>query len=155
MTNRSCTSRSAGFTIVELAIAMSTAAILLALSYSAYRDYNESVVARAAANQVAADIAMARSHAIKQRGNVSIVVNESARSYVIRDDAGNVFKTRYFDTDSDLPVRFIEIPSPDSITFNSRGFIAGNLIPIDLGRRNLSYRVTMNAVGRSQVNKYP
>jgi type II secretory pathway pseudopilin PulG len=141
--------------MAELIIAIVIFAILAALSYGAYRQYNEALVTRSAANQVAADIALARSQAIKRRGNVSIVVDEPARSYVIRDDAGNLYKTRYFDDDSDLPLRFIETPSPDSITFNSRGFVVGTLIPVDVGRRNRWYRVTMTAVGRTQITKQP
>jgi len=141
--------------MAELIIAIVIFAIMAALSYGAYRQYNEALVTRAAANQVAADISLARSQAIKRRGNVSIVVDEPARSYVIRDEAGNVYKTRFFDTDSDLPLRFIETPSPDSITFNARGFVVGTLIPVDVGRRNRAFRVTMNAIGRTQINKHP
>ena len=141
--------------MAELIIAIVIFAIMAALSYGAYRQYNEALVTRAAANQVAADISLARSQAIKRRGNVSIVVDEPARSYVIRDEAGNVYKTRFFDTDSDLPLRFIETPSPDSITFNARGFVVGTLIPVDVGRRNRAFRVTMNAIGRTQITKHP
>ena len=73
----------------------------------------------------------------------------------LRDEAGTVYKTRYFDNDSDLPLRYIETPAPDSITFNSRGFVVGTLIPVDVGRRNRAFRVTMNALGRTQINKHP
>jgi hypothetical protein len=141
--------------MAELIIAIVIFAILAALSYGAYRQYNEALITRSAANQVAADIALARSQAIKRRGNVSIVVDDANLTYVIRDEAGNVYKTRFFDSDSDLPLRVIEIPPPDSITFNSRGFVVGTLIPVVVGRRDREFRVTMNAVGRTQINKHP
>lgn len=151
--NRSTT---AGFTIVELAIAIVTSAILVAISFSAYKDYNESVIARKAADQMAADLALARSHAIKRRTNVSMVLDEGARSYEIRAEDGTVMSRRYFDDDSDLPVSSLEIPGGvDSITFNSRGFVSGALLPIRLTRGSRGWEVTMNAVGRTSVSDYP
>jgi Tfp pilus assembly protein FimT len=146
--------RSTGFTALELAIAIAVAGIPSAISYGVYRDYNDATVARRAGQQIAADLALARSHAIKRRGNVSLVVDEAARIYRLRDDAGRLLAQRYFDDDSDLPVRSLTIPgSRDSITFNSRGMVVGATQPVLVGSRDRTFRVTMNALGRSMVTK--
>ncbi len=143
-----------GFTLVEMMIAITIAALLMLMGASAFRSYNETLIVKRAAMVVAGDVALTRSAAIKLRGNVSLVADEVALSYLIRDSNGNVIKPpRQFSTDSDLPLMTFDVRLPgDSLTFNSRGLlVSGGTGQIDVGRVDQSRRVEFNALGRHRI----
>lgn len=145
--------RNDGFTVVELAISLATTAILVAIGYGAFREYAEATVARKVAVQVAADIGLARSHAIQRRENVSLVATPATRQYVVRDTTGTVFDRRNFGAGSDLPIdTMIFSTSGDSLTFNSRGLLLGGTAEVVVGRGGRSHQIRVNGLGRTTVN---
>lgn len=142
-----------GFTIVELLIAIIMATVLLSVVYGGYRQFNEAMIAKKAASLLGADVALTRSYAIQKRSNVSLVADETARDYAIRDASGTVLARRSFDNESDLPLdRFDVKADGDSLTFNARGLMAGGGgVEIDVGRGDRLRTLTVNALGRYQV----
>lgn len=142
-----------GFTVVELAIALTTMAILSAISIGTFRQYAEATSARKAAVQIAADIALTRSFAIQRRENVSLVMDESDLAYVVRDEAGTVLTRRAFNVGSEVMLDLMTLnTSGDSLTFNSRGLLNNGTAQVVVGRRSRSHQVDVNALGRTTLN---
>lgn len=142
----------AGFTLVELLIVMSIVSLSMLIANSSYISFRESSALNRAARVVAADVALTRSYAIRNRTAVSLVADEANRSYVVRDEAGNVYLNRMFDATSDMALETLDLsPSGDSIAFNSRGMLTLGTATIDVGRSGSSRRVTLNAIGRWRI----
>lgn len=147
--------RVAGFTLIELMSAVVVAAIMLALGYAGFREFNEAITVRKAAGTIAADLSLTRSFAIQRRENVSLVADEADRSYEIRAADGTVLSRRSFDVDSGLPLDGMAVGTVgDSVTFNSRGLmIGGGGVEVAVGRRDRAQVVYMNALGRYTIKK--
>ena len=143
-----------GFTVVELAIALSSMAVLTAVALGSFRQYAESMSARKAAVQFAADVGLTRSFAIQRRQDVSLVVDESALTYVVRDASGTVLMRRDFSgTDVDLTLTQLTMNTTgDSLTFNSRGLLSTGTAQATLARRDRSHQVAVNGLGRTTLN---
>ena len=142
----------AGFTLVELLIVLSIVSLSMLIANNSYISFRESSALNRAARVVAADVALARSYAIRNRTAVALVADESARSYVIRDGAGNVYLNRVFDAASEMGLASLDVSLPgDSIAFNSRGMLSLGAATIDVGRSGDSRRVTLNAIGRWRI----
>jgi prepilin-type N-terminal cleavage/methylation domain-containing protein len=141
-----------GFTLVELLISMTILSIVALMSNTAFRNFRQRTILNRAAQVVAADAAMTRTYAIRGRGNVSLVADESTQSYMIRDAAGTVLKRRQFDGDSDLSIDTIDIRlAGDSLTFNARGMLVTAFALIDVGSDSGSKTVQVNGLGRHRI----
>lgn len=141
-----------GFTLVELLIVLSIVSLSLLIANNSYTSFRESSALNRAARVVAADAALARSYAIRNRTSVALVADETDRSYVIRDPAGNVYLTRVFDAASEMRLDSLDVLLPgDSIPFNSRGMLTFGTATVDVDRAGGGRRVTLNAIGRWQI----
>jgi Tfp pilus assembly protein FimT len=122
------------------------------IANSSYRDFRERTILNRAAEVIAADVALTRTYAIRERANVSMVADESNQTYQIRDAAGNVLKTRWFDADSDLRLEQLDVRTfGDSLTFNARGMLVSAFALIDVGSDSDSKRVVVNGLGRHRI----
>lgn len=143
----------AGFTLVELLIVLSIVSLSLLIANNSYTSFRESSTLSRAARVVAADVALARSYAIRNRTGVSLVADEADRSYVLRGTDGTVYLTRKFDASSEMPLETLSVNLPgDSVTFNARGLMLYGSARIDVGRDSGSRRVSLNAIGRWQID---
>ncbi len=140
---------------MELMIAIVVAGILLALGFAGYREFNEAITVRKAAKTLASDLALTRSFAIQRRANISMVINETDRSYVIRARDGTALVGRSFDAASGLGLeRMVLDVAGDSITFNSRGLLVGaSSVQVGVGRGERAQRISVNALGRYTIDK--
>lgn len=142
-----------GFTVVELGIALSAMAVIAAVSIGAFRQYAEATSARKAAVQIAADVGLTRSFAIQRRENVSLIVDESTLTYVVRDATGTVLMRRDFGTATDINLSTVVINTTgDSLTFNSRGLLSQGTARFNLSRHDHVQQVDVNALGRTTLN---
>lgn len=141
-----------GFTLVELLIGLTIMSVVGLMANTSFRNFRQRTILNRAAQVVAADAAMTRTYAIRARANVSMVADESNQSYQIRDAAGNVLKTRWFDADSDLRLSDLDIRlAGDSLTFNARGMLVSAFALIDVGSDSDSKTVTVNGLGRHRI----
>lgn len=141
-----------GFTLVELLIVLSIVSLSLLIANNSYTSFRESSALNRAARVVAADAALTRSYAIRNRTSVALVADETERSYVIRDQSGNVYLTRVFDASSEMRLDSLDVLLPgDSIAFNSRGMLTLGTATVDIDRAGGGRRVTLNAIGRWQI----
>ena len=142
----------AGFTLVEMLIVLTVFGTMALISNDAFRQFRQRSAVNRAARVIAADAATVRTYAIRNRANVSLVADEAARSYEIRDAAGNVLKTRHFGNDSDLRVNTLNILLfGDSLTFNSRGMLVSAFALIDVASEGGSKRGIGNGLGRPRI----
>jgi len=141
-----------GFTLVEMLITLTIMSVVGLIANSSYRDFRERTILNRAAEVIAADVALTRTYAIRERANVSMVADESNQTYQIRDAAGNVLKTRWFDADSDLRLEQLDVRTfGDSLTFNARGMLVSAFALIDVGSDSDSKRVVVNGLGRHRI----
>ncbi len=142
-----------GFTVTELMISLAVTAILTAVGMGAFRQYAESSAARKAAVQLAADVGLTRSLAIQRRENVSMVLDETNLTYVVRDTAGTVLMRRDFGTGAEVPLSSLTVNTGgDSLTFNSRGLLVGGSASIVVQRASRSHQIDVNVLGRAALN---
>ncbi|TFG65111.1 MAG: prepilin-type N-terminal cleavage/methylation domain-containing protein [Gemmatimonadales bacterium] len=142
-----------GFTIVEMLIVLSIISLAMLMANTSFITFRESSTVNRAARVIAADVALARSYAIRHRTSVALVANESTQSYVIRDNAGTVYLNRAFDARSEMLIGSLDVAvAGDSIAFNERGFMSGaGSANIDIARNGRRRRVQVNAVGRWRI----
>lgn len=141
-----------GFTLLELLITLTVFGTLALVSNTAFRDFRNRTTINRAARVVAADAALVRTYAIRNRGNVSLVADEGTQSYQIRDADGNVIRARQFDGDSDLRLSSLDVRlTGDSLTFNSRGMLVTAFALIDVGGTGGSRTVQVNGLGRYRI----
>jgi len=97
------TRNEAGYTLIELWIAVFVLSIISVLSYVRLKPALEHGKVNGAASTLAADLQYAQFLAARQRKPVVLIVNTSAKSYLIRDRANSTltFRTRYLGTDTD------------------------------------------------------
>jgi len=145
--------RDAGFTVTEMAVSIGITAILTVVGMGAFRQYAESTAARKAAVQLAADVGLTRSLAIQRRENVSMVLDETALTYVVRDAVGTVLMRRAFGPGTETPLSSLTVNTGgDSLTFNARGLLVGGSASIVVQRRTRSHQVDVNVLGRAALN---
>lgn len=143
-----------GITMPDLMIAMVVLAVATVFAMGSMAQYREAAATSRAARVITADVALARSLAIRGREPISLVATEAQRQYVIRDTAGNLFHRRDFGTGAEIRLTSIDVATTgDSLTFDSRGvLVAGGAPQINAVRRSKTKTVTLNALGRAQIN---
>lgn len=141
-----------GFTLVELLIGITIMSVVGLMANTSFRNFRQRTILNRAAQVVAADAALTRTYAIRERTNISLVADESNQRYEIRDPSGTVLKTRWFDAESDLQLASLDIVNAgDSLTFNARGMLVSAFGVIDIGTDAGSKRVIVNGLGRHRV----
>lgn len=145
-------SSQSGFTLVELLIVLSIVSLSLLIANNSYIAFRESSTLNRAARVIAADVALARSYAIRNRIDVAVVADEVGTSYVVRDASGTVYLNRSFDASSEMRLETLDVKLPgDSVAFNSRGMLTLGSATVELGRSGGRREVDFNAVGRWRI----
>lgn len=147
----------AGFTIIELLIVMTMFSVLVAVGLRGFRNFNRSTTVDQAARALSSDVTLTRSFAVRRGGNVSLVADEGARRYSIRDASGNVLGTGDFSAGSGAPLTLLDVKTTgDSITFNSRGMlVTGTTVEVDVGYAGRTKKVEVSALGRTRIALAP
>jgi len=116
-------SRAAGFTLVELMLALTVLGILASLALPSLSDLVKGQRVKTASSDVYASLIYARSEAIKRAADVTVVPNapsgDWATGWQVRDAAGNVLKVQ------DAIAGIMVSPAAATITFRRDGRIAG------------------------------
>ncbi|MGH7544933.1 MAG: GspH/FimT family pseudopilin [Gemmatimonadota bacterium] len=149
--------RTRGFSAIEMVTALVVVGIVASMGIGAYGEYARKTTARRAAEVFAADLALARSTAIRGRQTVSLTFDETGLAYSVVAAGGAVVLTRAFGVGSDLRVDALDLEmAGDSLTFNSRGFAdlsgaSGSVGRAAFRRGEETYAASFNALGASRV----
>lgn len=130
-------------------------AIVLGIGFRELRGFNETTIVDRAASSIAADVSVARSHAVQRGDDVSLVAEESDRRYVIRDETtGEILKVRSHSAGTDLPLTRLDVQTADDrLTFNSRGLlVSGGSVDIVIERLDSGKRIRVTPLGRSSIS---
>ena len=97
------TRNEAGYTLIELWIAVFVLSVISMFSYVKLKPALEHGKVNGASSVLAADLQYAQFLAARQRKPVVLIVNTSAKSYLIRDRANSslAFRTRYLGSDTE------------------------------------------------------
>ena len=141
-----------GFTLVEMLIVVTILSLVSLIANTSFRNFRERATLNRAARVIAADMALTRSYAIRERQNVSLVADEASRTYAIRTAGGDTLAVRSLDSSTDLAIDSLNVlATGDSITFNSRGMLLTAVAQVDVGRASGDRRVQVNGIGRARI----
>ena len=141
-----------GFTLVEMLIVVTILSLVSLIANTSFRNFRERATLNRAARVIAADVALTRSYAIRERQNVSLVADEASRTYAIRTAGGDTLAVRSLDSSTDLAIDSLNVlAAGDSITFNSRGMLLTAVAQVDVGRASGDRRVQVNGIGRARI----
>ncbi|MBI4512565.1 MAG: hypothetical protein HY702_00505 [Gemmatimonadetes bacterium] len=135
------------------------ALIASSIALNAYSTYLRKTSAQRAAEVFAADLALARSSAIRSRRNISIIFQESSLAYVLRSSTGVEIARRSFAVGADLRLDALDLElAGDSLAFNSRGFADLSGATGSVGRATFRtgsdlFGVSFNALGGSRIER--
>jgi prepilin-type N-terminal cleavage/methylation domain-containing protein len=142
---------SAGFTLLELITVMLIISVMVGIASGQFTEYRNRTVPDRAARVVGSYVSLTRSYAVQRRSNVSLAIDPTARTIMIRTDEDTI-RTIPFGDGSDFELTVLDTNiDGDSLTFNGRGMcsvcgVGGNAITVTA--RSTTYLVTFNAIGR-------
>ena len=147
-----------GFTLIELAVVLVLAGLVLRSAGLTFGEYLERSSARRAAQVFARDLTLARSSAIRTRGSVVVRFFESGSWYqVVVQASGTELVRRRFAVNADVDLSEIDLVFPgDTVVFDSRGVADLSGIATSLGEARFTagateYGVYFNSMGASKV----
>jgi len=143
----------AGFTVLELGIVVVVGSLLLGVGMHGITQYRERTALVRAGIALQDDVTLTRALAIRDRRNVSLVVDETQREYVVRAEDGTVLHERRLSSGNDMALSSLDLTtSGDSLTFDSRGLmVTTGTVQIDFARAPHARRLVLNAFGRGRV----
>lgn len=116
----------AGFTLIELMVALTVLVVLLAVAAPGFRDFARAQRIKSASSELASALSYARSEAIKSRADVVVIANTNdfANGWEVRDAGGVVLRTQ-----GELPgVQFaVTPPGTTSFTYGLDGRIGADI----------------------------
>jgi prepilin-type N-terminal cleavage/methylation domain-containing protein len=135
--------RQAGFTLVELLIALVLTSTVSALGWTALRNVRESAALEGAARAVTRELILGRNLAVARRETIRLRAGPSELGLFSVD--GTRISSLAIGPDGDLPVDSLDV-RPSTIRFNARGHAGAGSIYLWKGRRGI--RLICNFLGR-------
>lgn len=152
--------RSAGFTLIELAVVLSVSAIVVTMGTLAFSGYFQRDSARRAAQVFAQDLIAARSHAIRSQESVVIRFYETTRWYeVAGQSTAREIARRRFGGNADMELGSVSLDTAgDSLVFDARGMAdmsgaGGALGSATFSSGAVTYTVWFNGMGASKIDQ--
>jgi prepilin-type N-terminal cleavage/methylation domain-containing protein len=143
--------RRAGFTLLELLMVMLILSVMTTIAAGQYGGYLARVGPEQAARVVGTYVSLTRAYAIQRRAPVSLVVNTTDHSLMIRTTT-DTMRTMDLGENTDFKITTMSMGfTGDSLSFSSRGVcrecgLTGTGT-ITVGGSASSYVVTFNALG--------
>jgi len=151
--------RSGGFTLIELAVVLVLAGLMLGMAGLTFSDYFKRTSALRAAQVFVQDLTLARSTAVRTRAPVVIRFYESSRWYEVESQESEVeLVRRRFGANADIDLSAITLDmTGDSLVFNARGMAdlsgaAGALGTATFSSGAVTFTVSFNSMGASKVD---
>jgi type II secretory pathway pseudopilin PulG len=141
--------RTAGFSVVELAVVISLAGILVAIAVWRTGPAIERARARQAASTIAADLQYAQMVAARQREPVVVIVNASLRLLLIRSRGGTIFRRRFTGPDTEFGLDTL-MATPSTVEIFPNG-VAAQTVTYTVGRATNTEQIRLTRAGQVRV----
>ncbi len=130
--------------------------IIISIGAGSLHDYTYTQRGRRAAQGLAWEVTVARSLAIRAGQPISLVANETARSIVVRDSAGTVYRRLDLGPSGELTVDRLDIGiDGDSLVFSRRGMClncaGGGVTTIIVESLERRYTIEVSLLGRVEI----
>jgi len=149
-----------GFTLLEVVVVLSIAAVVLTIATLAFTGYFQRSAARRAAQLFAQDLTVARAYAVRSQQRVVIRFYESSRWYQLEAPASATeVARRRFGVDADIGLSALTLDTAgDSIVFDGRGLAefsggSGGVGTATFSSGSATYTVSFNGMGASKIDQ--
>jgi prepilin-type N-terminal cleavage/methylation domain-containing protein len=143
-----------GFTLIEVFLTLAVLGIIMGTGMSSLHRYIRQQQADRAADAILWEITVARSYAIREGNVVRLVVDETNKQLIVRDDS-LTWRTLRLGPGTELPVDSLTIDIPgDSLIFSFRGFclncsnVSAATFAVTVGNRQR--KVQVGFLGRAE-----
>jgi prepilin-type N-terminal cleavage/methylation domain-containing protein len=152
--------RRAGFTMIELAVVIAVAGIVVTLGTLTFSGYFRRNSARRAAQVFAQDLVAARSFAVRSQEPVVIRFYEGSLWYEVEaQSSAEEIARRRFGGEADIDLSGVTLDTDgDSLVFSARGVAdmsgaAGSLGTATFSSGDVTYTVSFNGMGASKIDR--
>lgn len=152
--------RRRGFTLIEVAVVVSIAAIIVTLGGLTFSGYFQRDSARRAAQVFAQDLVAARSFAMRSQEAVVVRFDETLLWYNVQNQVtGTEFVRRRFGINADISLSAVDLQAAgDSVLFDARGVadlsgFGGGLGVARFSSGAVGYTVSFNGIGASRIDQ--
>ena len=140
----------AGYTMVEMAIAVVVFGILLSMALIKMAPAVSQARVQRAATVVAMDLQYAQMLAVRQRAPVALIVDNALKSYIIRlRDSSLTFRDRFFGQDTEYLLDNLSA-LPASVVMFPNG-VAAATTTFTLGRDGYTRQVRLSRAGQVRI----
>lgn len=119
--------KAAGFTLIELMVAIAVMAILLFLALPNFSIWLQNTQIRTAGEAILNGLQLARAEAVRRNTNVRLEINAASGWTVLVVNGGEVIQTRVAKEGSATALVTITPPGANKVTFNGFGSLASNI----------------------------
>lgn len=151
--------RPGGFTLIEVAVVLTIAGIVLSMTLVNFGSFAAKTAARSAAMTFGRDLAQARAFALRSREGVTIRFERDSVLYRIESDNGSLVASGLFGSGSDYTLDSLDLSvRGDTIRFSKDGVIDMDALRISLASAlfsagDITYEVQFNATGSSSFSQ--
>lgn len=149
-----------GFTLLEVLVVLSLAAIGLTFALLSFGGYFQRVNAERAAQVFAQDLTLARTWAVRSREPVVIRFYEASLWYEVETQStATEVARRRFGVNADIDLTGVALDFPgDSVVFDLRGIadlsgVGGPLGTATFSSGPVTYTVSFNSMGASKIDR--
>jgi prepilin-type N-terminal cleavage/methylation domain-containing protein len=152
--------RRGGFTMIELAVVIAVAGIVVTLGTLTFSGYFRRNSAQRAAQVFAQDLVAARSFAVRSQEPVVIRFYEGSLWYEVEaQSSAEEIARRRFGGEADIDLSGVTLDTDgDSLVFSARGVAdmsgaAGSLGTATFSSGDVTYTVSFNGMGASKIDR--
>lgn len=150
--------RARGFTLIELMLTVTVVGILVSFGSLSLRTYGQQQRARLAGQALSWSVRVARTNAIRAGTQMALVVDESARTLLVRDTAGTEYYQQTFGPDSELELETLQLDlDGDSLIFSRRGLClncrSDRTTDFFIEAADMRYTLEVSLLGRTELKR--
>jgi prepilin-type N-terminal cleavage/methylation domain-containing protein len=142
--------RAGGFSVIEMAVVLSIAGILLTMAVWRFGPALHRARTRQAVASVAADLQYAKMLAARQREPVIVIVNPSLQLLLVRSRGGTIFRQRFVGPDTEFGLDALTAAPVTSVEVFPNG-VATSPITLTASLDTYSRQVRLSRAGQIRV----